>query len=40
VDCFPFYAVYQTRTTRIIPLVMMKAIEPVPVFSKDDLTHA
>jgi deazaflavin-dependent oxidoreductase (nitroreductase family) len=37
-DCFPFYAVYQTRTTRIIPLVMMKAIEPLPVFSEDDLT--
>lgn len=40
VDCFPFYAVYQKRTTRIIPLVMMKAIESVPVFSEDDLTDA
>ena len=40
VDCYPFYAVYQKRTTRIIPLVMMKAIEPVPVFSEDDLTDA
>jgi deazaflavin-dependent oxidoreductase (nitroreductase family) len=38
VDCHPFYAVYQTRTARIIPLVMMKAIEPVPVFSEADLT--
>jgi deazaflavin-dependent oxidoreductase (nitroreductase family) len=38
VDCYPFYAVYQTRTTRIIPLVMMKAIEPVSVFSEADLT--
>ena len=38
VDCYPFYAVYQTRTTRIIPLVMMKAIEPISVFSEDDLT--
>jgi deazaflavin-dependent oxidoreductase (nitroreductase family) len=37
-DSFPFYAVYQKRTTRIIPLVMMKAIEPLPVFSEDDLT--
>jgi deazaflavin-dependent oxidoreductase (nitroreductase family) len=40
VDCFPFYAGYQERTTRIIPLVMMKAIEPLPVFSKADLTDA
>ena len=35
VDCYPFYAVYQTRTTRIIPLVMMKAREPLPVFSEE-----
>jgi deazaflavin-dependent oxidoreductase (nitroreductase family) len=40
VDCFPFYAVYQTRTKRLIPLVMMKSIEPLPVFTKDDLTEA
>ena len=38
VDCFPFYAVYQTRTKRIIPLVMMKALEKIPVFSERDLT--
>lgn len=38
VDCFPFYAVYQTRTTRIIPLVMMKAIEPIAVFDEADLS--
>jgi deazaflavin-dependent oxidoreductase (nitroreductase family) len=37
VDCFPFYAVYQTRTARIIPLLMMKSIEPIPVFSEGDL---
>lgn len=37
VDCYPFYATYQTKTTRIIPLVMMKAIEPLPVFSESDL---
>jgi hypothetical protein len=38
VDCFPFYAVYQTRTQRVIPLVMMKSVAPLPVFSEDDLT--
>jgi len=37
VDCHPFYATYQTRTKRIIPLIMMKAIEEVPVFSEADL---
>jgi deazaflavin-dependent oxidoreductase (nitroreductase family) len=37
VDCFPFYAAYQKRTTRVIPLIMMKAIEPVSVFSEGDL---
>jgi len=39
VDCYPFYALYQKRTTRIIPLVMMKPIEPVAVFSEHDLTN-
>ena len=38
VDCFPFYATYQKRTTRIIPLVMLKPIESVAVFSEADLT--
>jgi deazaflavin-dependent oxidoreductase (nitroreductase family) len=36
VDCFPFYATYQKSTTRILPLVLMKAIEPVPVFTEQD----
>ncbi len=40
VDCYPFYATYQTLTTRIIPLVMMKAIEPLAVFTEADLTDA
>jgi deazaflavin-dependent oxidoreductase (nitroreductase family) len=40
VDCYPFYAVYQTRTTRVIPLLMMKPIEPLAVFSETDLTEA
>ena len=37
VDCYPFYATYQTRTSRQIPMVMMKAIEPIPVFREADL---
>ena len=37
VDCFPFYAEYQTRTTRIIPLVMMKAMDEITVFNESDL---
>jgi deazaflavin-dependent oxidoreductase (nitroreductase family) len=38
VDCFPFYATYQAATQRLIPLVMMKAIEPIPVFKESDAT--
>ena len=36
VDCFPFYATYQKSTTRVLPLVLMKAIEAVPVFREED----
>jgi deazaflavin-dependent oxidoreductase (nitroreductase family) len=38
VDCFPFYDSYQKSTSREIPLVMMKAVEPVPVFQESDAT--
>lgn len=38
VDCFPFYAVYQTKTTRVIPLVMLKAGQSIPVFTEADIT--
>jgi deazaflavin-dependent oxidoreductase (nitroreductase family) len=38
VDCFPFYATYQASTSRILPLVMMKAAEPIPVFKESDAT--
>jgi deazaflavin-dependent oxidoreductase (nitroreductase family) len=38
VDCFPFYAAYQASTERRIPLVMLKAIEPIPVFREEDAT--
>lgn len=38
VDCFPFYANYQASTSRVLPLVMMKAVEPIPVFKESDAT--
>lgn len=38
VDVFPSYANYQSSTDRQIPLVMMKAIEPIPVFKESDAT--
>ena len=37
-DCYPFYTSYQASTARLIPLVMMKAIEPIAVFREDDAT--
>lgn len=40
VDCYPFYGVYQTRTTRLIPLLMLKPVAPIPVFSEADLADA
>ena len=38
VDSYPFYAGYQASTERQIPLVMMKAVEEIPVFSEADAT--
>ncbi len=38
VDCHPFYADYQKATDRTIPLVMMTAAEPIPVFREEDAT--
>lgn len=38
VDGFPFYASYQASTSRKIPLVMMQAVEPIPVFKESDAT--
>lgn len=32
VETFPSYADYQASTERVLPLVMMKAAEPIPVF--------
>ncbi len=40
VDCYPFYAGYQTQTARVIPLVMMRPLAPISVFSEADLTDA
>lgn len=37
VDCYPFYGVYQTRTTRVLPLVMLQPVTPIAVFSEDDI---
>lgn len=38
VDGFPFYADYQKSTSRKIPLVVMKAVESIPVFRESDAT--
>lgn len=38
VDVFPTYASYQASTDRQIPLVMMKAVEEIPVFREDEAT--
>ena len=38
VDVFPSYAGYQASTSRQIPLIMMKAVEPIPVFKESDAT--
>jgi deazaflavin-dependent oxidoreductase (nitroreductase family) len=37
-DNFPFYTTYQASTKRVLPLVMMKAIEPIPAFKESDAT--
>ena len=38
VDSFPFYAKYQASTSRVLPLVMMKATQPIDVFKESDAT--
>jgi deazaflavin-dependent oxidoreductase (nitroreductase family) len=38
VDCFPFYGQYQASTARLLPLVMMKLVAEIPVFSEADAT--
>jgi deazaflavin-dependent oxidoreductase (nitroreductase family) len=38
IDCHPFYATYQASTSRILPLVLIKAVEPIPIFKEGDAT--
>ncbi|MCT2399877.1 nitroreductase family deazaflavin-dependent oxidoreductase [Novosphingobium mangrovi (ex Huang et al. 2023)] len=38
VDCHPFYATYQASTERVLPLVMFKIVEAIPVFKASDAT--
>lgn len=38
VDCYPFYANYQASTQRLIPLVMISPVAPIPVFRMEDAT--
>jgi len=37
VDCHPFYATYQTRTERVIPLLMLTPLARILVFSEFDI---
>ena len=37
-DCHPFYQTYQDSTERLIPLVMLKPVEALPVFRVEDAT--
>jgi len=38
IDCHPFYATYQASTSRVLPLVMFKPLEAIPVFKESDAT--
>lgn len=38
VDCHPFYATYQASTDRVLPLVMFKTVEEIPVFRPEEAT--
>ncbi len=35
-ECYPFYANYQASTDRVLPLVMMKPLEAIPVFRLEE----
>jgi deazaflavin-dependent oxidoreductase (nitroreductase family) len=39
VKCFPFYATYQERTSRKIPVLMLQLVEPIPVFKPSDISE-
>lgn len=36
IDCYPFYAAYQTKTSRLIPIVLLRPKEEIPVFKESD----
>ena len=38
IDCYPFYAKYQASTSRIIPVVLLRPLEEIPVFKESDFT--
>ncbi len=38
VENFPFYATYQASTERLIPVVMIRAVEEIDVFREEDAT--
>jgi deazaflavin-dependent oxidoreductase (nitroreductase family) len=38
IDCHPFYATYQASTERVLPLVMFRAAEEIPVFRPEEAT--
>ncbi|CAN5295367.1 nitroreductase family deazaflavin-dependent oxidoreductase [soil metagenome] len=38
IDIYPPYISYQAATDREIPLVMMKVVEPIPIFREEDAT--
>ena len=37
VGCYSFYDDYRQRTSRRIPVVLMRPVEPIPVFAPSDL---
>jgi deazaflavin-dependent oxidoreductase (nitroreductase family) len=38
ISCHPFYSAYQASTSRILPLLMLSPVEPIPVFREQDAT--
>ena len=38
IECHPFYADYQASTSRILPLLLIKIKEPIPIFKIEDAT--
>ncbi len=38
IACHPFYADYQASTSRVLPLLMISAEAPIPVFRESDAT--